>query len=152
MTSAPVDSASAATLRRIVLALVALGTAGTITELLLIGHFEDANQLIPLVVAGVGLLVVLWVAAAPSELSLRTLQFIMLVYAGAGIIGVALHYQASVKLLLERDPSLAGYALFTQAVRAAAPPALAPGVLVQLGLLGLAHSHRHPLLHRDEFG
>jgi hypothetical protein len=136
-------------MRRLVLGLVALGTAGIIVELLLVAHYEDANQLIPLAVAGVGLLAVMWAAISPTVVSLRTLQFVMLLYAGAGIIGIALHYQASVKLLLDKDPSLAGCALFAQAVRAAAPPALAPGVLVQLGLLGLAHTYRHPLLQAE---
>jgi hypothetical protein len=44
------------------------------------------------------------------------------------------------------DPSLSGWPLFVKVVTAKAPPALAPGVMVQLGLLGLVYTYRHPAL------
>ena len=80
-------------------------------ELLLVGHYEDANQLIPLVVATLGLVTVLWVSLSAHIAALRAFQFVMLVYAGSGIIGVTLHYKANVALQLEADPSLHGAAL-----------------------------------------
>jgi hypothetical protein len=36
--------------------------------------------------------------------------------------------------------------LFVKVVTAKAPPALAPGVMVQLGLLGLVYTYKHPAL------
>ena len=45
---------------------------------------------------------------------------------------------------LEANPDLAGWALIKKLLRAKAPPALAPGVLVQLGLLGSIYGYRHP--------
>src|SRR5262245_9332450 len=139
-----------ATVRQILLGLVALGTIGMTIELLLVSHFDDANQLIPLVVGSLGLLAVLWVAVSGSVVSLRTLQFVMLLYAGSGIIGIALHYQENVKLVHEKEPSAAGSELFWKVAQSTAPPALAPGVMVQLGLLGLAFTYKHPAIHRDE--
>jgi hypothetical protein len=134
------------------LALVALGTVGMSVELLLIGHSEDSNQLIPLVVAAVGLVTIATVAVRPRAGLIRLLQFVMLTYAGTGIIGIALHYQASAEFQREIDPALGGLALFWKVVEATAPPALAPGVMVQLGLLGLVYTYKHPALGEQEFG
>ncbi len=46
---------------------------------------------------------------------------------------------------LEMSPEVLGWALFREAIFGATP-ALAPGVMVQLGLLGLAFTIRHPSL------
>ena len=144
------DSPTLAVIRRIILGLVALGTTGMTVELLLVGHFEDANQLIPLVVAAFGLVTLLWVFVTGQVVALRTFQFAMLLYAGAGAIGITLHYKANVALQLEADPTLTGVALLKKVVTAAAPPALAPGLMVQLALLGLSYTYRHPSLTATE--
>jgi hypothetical protein len=47
---------------------------------------------------------------------------------------------------LEIDPSLPRWELFKKVMRAQAPPALAPGVMMQLGLVGLVALYRHPTL------
>ena len=44
------------------------------------------------------------------------------------------------------DPALSGMALFQKAILAKAPPALAPGAMTQLGLIGLAYTFRHPAM------
>jgi hypothetical protein len=140
------ESTTLTTLRRIILGLVTLGTAGMMAELLLVGHVEDANQLIPLAIGAMGLAAALWVVLSGGEVALRTLQFVMLLYAGSGVIGITLHYKASEAIQLEADPHLHGIALARKAVTAAAPPALAPGLMVQLALLGLAYTYKHPSL------
>ena len=67
----------------------------------------------------------------------------------AGIVGMALHFQANLEFQTELDPSASGFPLWLKAARAKAPPALAPGVMVQLGLLGLVYTFRHPALTGD---
>ena len=151
-TIGPRETAALARIRWAVLALVALGTIGMSVELLLIGHREDSNQAIPLVVAAAGLLTIAAVTVRPRAGLLRLLQFMMLTYAGSGIIGIALHYQANAEFQREIDPALTGLALFWKVVEATAPPALAPGVMVQLGLLGLVFTYKHPALNEQEFG
>jgi hypothetical protein len=66
----------------------------------------------------------------------------MLVFLAAGAAGVYYHYRANVEFQRETDPSLAGRALIWSVLRAKVPPALAPGVLVQLGLIGLVYAYR----------
>jgi hypothetical protein len=54
------------------------------------------------------------------------------------------HYIANVEFQREVDPSIGGTALFWKAMGAKTPPALAPGSMLQLGLIGLAYAYRHP--------
>ena len=42
----------------------------------------------------------------------------------------------------EIDPSIHGFELFTKAMQSKAPPALAPAILAQFGLLGLVCTYR----------
>jgi hypothetical protein len=137
-------------LRQATLALVALGTTGLTTELLLIHHYDNVNQLIPISLALLGLAVMAWVAVAPGTVAIRTFQLVMLLFAGAGVIGVSLHYQANAEFQREIDPSIGGSALFWKVVEATAPPALSPGVMVQLALLGLLYTYKHPAVPAEE--
>jgi hypothetical protein len=57
---------------------------------------------------------------------------------------VFLHYQGNVEFQMEIDPTQHGSELFWKVMRAKAPPALAPGLMAQLGLLGLIYAFRHP--------
>ena len=56
----------------------------------------------------------------------------------SGATGSVLHFRASMEFKREVDPSLSGFALFSSVVQAKAPPALSPGTLALLGLLGFA--------------
>jgi len=142
----PHESATLATVRRIILGLVALGTIGMTAELVLVGHYEDGNQLIPLALAGAGLIAMTAMRLAPGVATFRAFQFVMLLYAGAGVIGITLHYKANASHLHETEPGLQGVALLKKVVTSATPPALAPGLMVQLALLGLSYTYKHPQL------
>jgi hypothetical protein len=133
-------------LRKILLAILALGMIGSLTELILLKHSEDVYQWIPLVLLGAGLPVLAWQGARGSVLSLRLLRWLMCGFVAAGIAGVYYHFQGSAEFKLESQPQLAGMELFWAAIRVKAPPLLAPGSMVQLGLLGLAYTYKHPAL------
>jgi hypothetical protein len=132
-------------LRRMLLALVLFGAVGLLVELALLEHFDSVTQWIPL-----GLLVVVIGAAVAVHVqrghgAVRFFQAVMAVCVVTGAVGVLLHYRGNVEFELERDGSLHGLQLFWEAIRGATP-ALAPGALSQLGLLGLAYTFRHPAL------
>lgn len=135
-----------ARLRRFVLALLVLGLAGTATELLAVAHYEDSWQLVPLVLIGLALVVVGWHVYDRSAASVRMLRLVMGFFIIAGIAGIILHYRGNLEFQLEIDPSQDHWTLFKKIIRAKAPPALAPGVMTQLGLLGLTYAFRHPAL------
>jgi uncharacterized membrane protein HdeD (DUF308 family) len=132
--------------RRILLAILVLGVIGITIELLLLGHDEDLNQFIPLALAAAALLVSVVVSLKPSFATVRVFQFVMVLLIISGAVGVYLHFGATSEFQLEMDPTLSGLALFRKAIVAKAPPALAPGAMTQLGLIGLAYTFRHPAL------
>lgn len=138
------DSRALAVVRRLLLAILLLGMVGTGVELLLLKHDEEATQLIPLVLLGLGLITVVWHAARPTTATMMTVQITMVLFVAAGVIGMVLHYQANVEFQLEMDKSLSGMPLFWKAIAAKTPPALAPGTMSQLGLIGFAYSFRYP--------
>ena len=132
------------TARRILMAILMLGVAGISVELWLLDHVEDAYQLIPMGLNAAAVLVAALVAMRPSMATLRLFQAVMLLMMVSGAAGVWLHYQVNTEFQLEMDPQLSGLALFRKSIVAKAPPALAPGAMVQLGLIGLAYTFRHP--------
>jgi hypothetical protein len=133
-------------LRRSILVILLLGMAGSTAELLLLDHYEDVKQLIPLTLFGLAAAVLAWHALHRRAASLRALQATMVLFLASGVAGTVLHYRANMEFQLDIDPSLGGMELFWKVMHAKAPPALAPGVMMQLGLLGLAYTWRHPAL------
>jgi hypothetical protein len=138
-------AATLATLRRLLLGILLFGLVGTATELLLMGHDEDGWQLIPLVVLALAIvtsLAMLTTGSTPATAPTRLFQGSMVLLILSGAMGSVLHYRANMEFKREMDPSLSGFALFSSVIRAKAPPSLAPGTLVLLGLLGLASGFR----------
>lgn len=125
------------TIRRLLLGLLAFGMLGTCSELWLMGHHEDWWQMIPLVGMGVSLVALIWCALTWSSSAVRVFRVCMLVLMISGATGTFLHYQANSEFQLEMDPSIGGWDLMTKVLHAKAPPALAPGNMALLGLLGL---------------
>ena len=123
--------------RNALLAILLLGLIGTGTELLFLGHYEGVLQWIPLALIGFAICVVPWYGMRQSPASVRAMRSTMAAFVAAGAVGVALHYRGNIEFQREVDPSIQGFALFSKAMQAKAPPALAPGSMAQLGLLGL---------------
>jgi hypothetical protein len=132
--------------RRILLAILVLGVAGILAELLLLNHIEDTAQFIPVGLGAATLLMCATVVIKPAAATIRLFQLVMMLLIVSGAVGIYLHYGATTEFQLEMDPTLKGFALFRKAIVAKAPPALAPGAMVQLGLIGLAYTFRHPAL------
>jgi hypothetical protein len=129
------------------LAVFLLGSVGTAAELLLLGHTEEVWQLIPLALITVSLTVVgMWLISGARGI-LRVFQAVMLGFLGAGALGIYLHYGSNVEFELEMNPSAGGTQLVWESLTGAMP-ALAPGTMFQLGLVGLLYTYRHPALGR----
>lgn len=130
--------------RRILLAIQLLGVTGIIAELLLMGHVEDVYQLIPIVLGAATIVTAVAVAARPGRGSVRLFQVVMALMILSGITGAWLHFQVNMEFQLEMDASLTGWNLFRKSIVAKSPPALAAGAMIQLGLIGLAYTYKHP--------
>jgi len=147
---------SASTLDRLrvfLLLLLWMGMAGTAAELVLAQHTEDPWQWIPLVLLGGAFFVLIWHAAMRRRAApLRALRATMVLFVLSGFVGIGLHLKGKMEFKREIDPSLSGWKLFAGSLEAKMPPALAPGVMIQLGLLGLAYAYRHPALGSTDSG
>ena len=132
-------------IRALLLLTLVSGLVGLGAELLLLEHFEDWRQKIPLALLSLAVLVLIWHALDRRGAPVRALQLVMVVFIAAGAIGMTLHYQGNVEFELELRPSLSGMELFRKSMMGATP-ALAPGSMIQLALIGLAYTYRHPRL------
>lgn len=132
-------------LRRGILALLALGAMGVITELILLEHYEEPVQFVPLALLALTLATILWHWIDGGRRSLRAFQVVMLLMVVAGTIGIGLHLRENVATELDLNPGSSGLAFWLEVVRGDLPT-LAPGTLVQFGLLGLLYAYRHPAL------
>jgi len=133
--------------RRLLLGVVLLGMLGLMAELALLEHVESVWQWVPLVALALGFASGAALLARPARGTVRAFQAMMAVFVAAGALGIWLHYRGNVEFEREMDQGLRGLALVWEALRGATP-ALAPGSLAHMGLIGLASTYRHPALRR----
>jgi hypothetical protein len=127
--------------RRFLAVIYILGSFGLAAELVLLGHVDDAWQWVPFVLMTLGLGAIAWNLSRPSAASLRVFRAVALLLVVGGMVGMGLHYQSNVEFELEMYPDLQGARLIREALTGAIP-ALAPGALIQLGLVGLAYAYK----------
>ncbi len=129
-------------LRRAILGLFVLGSTGTLIELVLIGHDEDVWQYAPLIVITLALVAAAAGLGRPSAATQQAFRAVMGLFVLSGLAGIWLHYAGAAEFQREIDPSMDRWALTIKVLRAKAPPVLAPGLMIQLGLLGFVWSFR----------
>jgi len=131
-------------LRRWILIILVLGLLGTVTELVLLEHYEQPLQFVPLVLIVAALGVLWWEFRRRDVASRRAMQIVMALFVLAGFGGFAAHFYGSAEYQLELNPDMSNWELLEKILRAKAPPLLAPGMMLQLGLLGLAYVFSDP--------
>jgi hypothetical protein len=130
-------------IRRGILAVLAFGCVGLIGELLLLEHYAEINQLPPLILLSLTLAIILMHWIGKGALSLRALQVVSLLLVLVGVVGMYLHLGSNIEFERELSPEIVGMPFWINVLRGATPT-LAPGTLVQFGLLGLLYAYRHP--------
>lgn len=132
---------------RLMTGLIALFVMGAVvTELFLLKHFEDWRQILPFAMAALGGAILLLQLIRPTSGGVTALRVLMVVMIATGLLGVYFHYAGNLEFQMEMDATQRGWALMRKILEAKTPPALAPGALVQIGLLGLLYTYRHPSL------
>ena len=124
------------TVRHLLHSALIAGLIGTGLELALLEHYEDIWQISPIVLLAVGLAGSIWHITAPSHISGRVLGIIMLAFIAAGLLGLGLHFKGNMEFELEMYPGLTGWSLIWKTLEGAVP-ALAPGTMIFVGLVGL---------------
>jgi hypothetical protein len=130
--------------RKLLLIVLAVGLVGSAADLMLLGHYEDPWQIAPLVLICASLAMVGLLVMRCTPATIRAFRLTMILSVIAGALGMYLHFDGNRQFQHELDPSLRGWALFATVMTAKAPPALAPGAMIQLGLIGLVATYRHP--------
>lgn len=140
-------------IRRGLLAVLVFGCVGLIGELVLLEHYSEVNQLPPLVLSVLGIVAVIahWIGSGAK--SVRALQVVGLLMVLSGAVGVYFHGEENIEHAREEaeeygEPT-SGSAFWMSVVKGEAP-ALAPGTMIQFGLLALLYAYRHPALKRPE--
>ena len=128
-------------IRRVILIVLMMGMAGLLAELALIAHYEDMAQWIPIALLAFGLLAVAADLALSKSWTQLVIQLTMVLMIGAGVLGIYFHFHGSREFQLEMDPQMRGTTLMWHVLRAKSPPTLAPGSMMQLGILGLGYAY-----------
>jgi hypothetical protein len=147
-TTSPARLDTAQVLRRILLALASLGVIGTTVELLLIGHYQEPAQWPPLILLTLTAVGIIFITTKPTPRILQLFRGLMVIVALSSLAGVYFHLHGNMEFTAETKPDLTGLALFWKAIQGGVP-LLAPGVMAQVGLLGLAATFRHPVLKKN---
>jgi hypothetical protein len=139
-------AATADVIRRLLLVLLVVALLATAVDLVLLEHYESSWMLVPFVMIGVALMVIAWHAVDGGPATVLALRVTMLMFIVTGALGIFLHYQANLEFQLDMDATQSSWSLFKKVMHAKAPPALAPGAMAQLGLIGWLYCFRHPVL------
>lgn len=120
--------------KRLLILIFMVMSAGTFIELLLLGHYEDQWQLVPIILVALGALTFLFNKLNSKWLT-KMFRALMILCVISGVLGVWFHLKANIEFEKEMYPSISGWELVKESLSGAIP-ALAPGSMVPLGLLG----------------
>ena len=141
------ESSTGSRLRSLTLLIFVISTVGSMFDLMLLGHFEHIRQWAPLLLLPAGLLMLAWHRTQGGYLGTRAFQGGMVLFIVSGVVGVWFHHSSNAEFELQIRPSMDGWRLVRESLSGPAQ-ALAPATMVQLGLLGLTYTYRHPFLER----
>jgi hypothetical protein len=145
MTSADILSR----LRRFLLVFSVSLFGGTVVELSLVNHTEDAVQLIPFVLCGLGSVAALVALLRPQRATMLGLRVCMGLVVCGSLFGIYEHLESNVEFQREINPRQPTGSMMLSAL-GGANPLLAPGMLAVAGVLALAVTYHHPALGDDD--
>jgi len=129
--------------RRFLMAAAAATYPAAVAELVFVDHYEEALQIVPFVLIGLGLAALAWAWVAPSRASLNVLRAVAIVVALGSLVGIWLHARANWAFAAEVDAQ-AGTGDLLWAAMSGHDPLLAPGMIALAALLAAAATYRHP--------
>lgn len=124
-------------LRQAIVGALLFMLVGTGMELYLLDHYEDVQQLIPLLCIGTSLVLVLVLLITPALWAIRSFQVLMGLTALSGVYGAFLHLQANYEFEREMKPTATSWESWLESLSGALP-ALAPGSMIVLAVIGYA--------------
>ena len=131
-------------MRRMLFGVLLAGMAGTLAELLLTSHTEDAWQWAPIVLLAAGIAIAVATLVRPAHVIVTALRVLIVLSVAAGALGAYFHFHGTSEFVAELSPELSGFAFVAEVMTRSTPPPLAPGTMIMLGLLGLICVYRLP--------
>jgi hypothetical protein len=129
--------------RASLLGIVLFGLVGLIIELVFLKHTDGSLELLPIWLMVGALAVVIWDGIRRSAASRGMVALVMAAFVVTGLAGVILHYRANVGYEQDSNPGEGKNEVYKKAVMGATPT-LAPGAMVELGLVGLLFALLQP--------
>jgi hypothetical protein len=122
--------------------------AGTLVELLLEEHTQEALQYIPFVLCGLGIAVIVAALLRPVRRTILALRRSMGVIVAGGLLGMGLHLYRNFLFEQEIRPNAAAADLLLETLQGASP-LVAPGILSFAALMVLIAIYDHPALEKS---
>ncbi|MEP2771828.1 MAG: hypothetical protein ABJH05_06745 [Fulvivirga sp.] len=116
-------------------AAIVFMAVGTVAELLLLSHYEDTWQLLPIILISLSMVLMVIVGHSRSTLALQTFKALLVTCALSGVLGAYFHLQANMEFEMELHPTQSWTTSFIESLSGALP-ALAPGSMILFGLIG----------------
>lgn len=113
-------------------------TVGTVLELVLLSHYEDRLQLIPILCIALIMINATILVFRRTSFIKATFKLVLVVTAVSGFYGSFLHLQANYEFELEMRPTANSWNLFLESLSGAFP-ALAPFSMIVLALIGYSY-------------
>ena len=123
--------------KMIVLALLFM-MIGTLLELYLLDHYEDAFQLIPVLCIAFSLINLIILFFKRSKIMVKLFKLVLVLTSFSGIYGVFLHLQSNFEFEQDMKPTATNWELFSESLSGALPT-LAPMSMLVLAFIGYSY-------------
>ena len=123
--------------KMIVLALLFM-MIGTLLELYLLDHYEDAFQLIPVLCIAFSLINLIILFLKRSKIIIKLFKLVLVLTSFSGIYGVFLHLQSNFEFEQDMKPTATNWELFSESLSGALPT-LAPMSMLVLAFIGYSY-------------
>ena len=81
-----------------------VGLIGTAADFVLLEHYEELGQLVPLLLIGLALAGLVWGGTRGTTTSRRAVQTLMIAFMVAGLAGMVLHFRVTAAFQREINP------------------------------------------------
>lgn len=117
----------------------------TVTELVFLSHWNETIQFLPFVLSGWGLIALALAYFLPSPVTIKFLQWSMVIIGLCSLIGIYEHMANNLGFRMEIQPNATTQELIVGLLEGA-NPVLAPGILMLGAAIGWTAAYQHKLL------
>ncbi|MFD1064250.1 hypothetical protein ACFQ1Q_13420 [Winogradskyella litorisediminis] len=125
-------------IKRIIFLAFTLMVFGTMIELLLLGHYEDVYQLIPISCIALVIIISAILYFLRTKVLKQIFKIILIITAISGLYGAYLHLSSNFEFEIEMQPTATNLDLIIESFTGALP-VLAPFSMVVLALIGYSY-------------